>query len=153
MPDEKPVSASASWVVKRMEPSHANAAGKVHGGTILKLCDEVAAIAAMRHSRRRVVTAGIDQMTFEAPVDIGELLILKASVNAAWTSSMEVGVRVEAENLRTGEVRHASTAYFTMVALDDDGNKAEVPDARAETDDERRRHAAAQERQRGRQPG
>ena len=87
----------------------------------MRLCDEVAGIAAIRHSGTRVVTAGMDRMTFIHPVYVGQLVTVKATVNAAWRTSMEVGVRVESENVRTGEVRHTSTAYLTMVALDDEG--------------------------------
>ena len=85
------------------------------------MCDEAAGIAAVKHSRCRVVTAAIDRMTFLHPVYVGQLLTCRASVNAAWHTSMEVGVRVESENPRTGEVMHTSTAYLTMVAVGDDG--------------------------------
>src|SRR3954467_3625862 len=97
---------------------HANTAGYVHGGAIMRLCDEVAGIAAVRHSGQRVVTAAMDRMTFLHPVYVGHLVTVRAAVNAAWRSSMEVGVRVEAEDVRTGDVTHTSTAYLTMVALD-----------------------------------
>ena len=100
----------------------ANNAGNVHGGLIMHLCDEVAGIAAVRHSGSRVVTAAMDRMNFRHPVYVGQLVTVKATVNAAWRSSMEVGVRVESENVRSGEVLHTSTAYLTMVALDDEGN-------------------------------
>src|SRR5687767_1546387 len=117
----------------------ANTAGNVHGGVILHLCDEVAGIAAVRHSGGRVVTAAMDRMTFLHPVYVGNLLTVKATVNAAWRTSMEVGVRVEAENVRSGEVTHTSTAYLTMVALDDEGRPMEVPPVRPETPEEERR--------------
>jgi acyl-CoA hydrolase len=117
----------------------ANTAGNVHGGTIMHLCDEVAGIAAVRHSGQRVVTAAMDRMTFLHPVYVGNLVTVKATVNAAWRSSMEVGVRVEAEDVRTGEVTHTSTAYLTMVALDDEGQPAQVPPIAPETPDEHRR--------------
>jgi acyl-CoA hydrolase len=122
----------------------ANTAGNVHGGAIMKLCDEVAGIAAVRHSGRRVVTAAMDRMTFVQPVFVGNLVTVTASVNAAWRTSMEVGVRVESENVRTGEVVHTSTAYLTMVALDDEGNPAEVPPVAPETPEEERRAREAQ---------
>src|ERR687895_2316417 len=112
----------------------ATLAGLVHGGVVLKMCDEAAAIAAIRHCGRRVVTAGVDRMTFTEPVYVGELLSCFASVNAAWRTSMEVGVRVEAENPRTGERRHTSTSYLTMVAIDDDGKPTAVPPVVAESD-------------------
>jgi acyl-CoA hydrolase len=122
----------------------ANNAGNVHGGLIMHLCDEVAGIAAVRHSGMRVVTAAMDRMTFEHPVYVGQLVTLKASVNAAWRTSMEVGVRVESENVRTGELIHTSTAYLTMVALDDEGNPTEVRPLAPETTDEVRRAREAQ---------
>jgi acyl-CoA hydrolase len=122
----------------------ANTAGNVHGGTIMHLCDEVAGIAAVRHSGHRVVTAAMDRMTFLHPVFVGNLVTVKATVNAAWRSSMEVGVRVEAEDVRSGEVTHTSTAYLTMVALDDEGRPAQVPPIAPETPDEHRRAREAQ---------
>lgn len=122
----------------------ANAAGDVHGGTIMRLCDEAAALAAMKHSHRRVVTAGMDRMAFLYPIRLGELVTLTASVNAAWHTSMEVGVRVEAENPRTGAVRHRNTAYLTMVALDDDDKPALVPSLIATSLTEQRRMREAE---------
>ena len=122
----------------------ANNAGNVHGGVIMHLCDEVAGIAAVRHSGGRVVTAAMDRMNFRHPVFVGQLVTVKATVNAAWRTSMEVGVRVESENVRTGEVLHTSTAYLTMVALDDDGNPKEVRPLAPETPDEIRRAREAQ---------
>jgi acyl-CoA hydrolase len=124
--------------------SDANNAGNVHGGVIMQLCDEVAGIAAVRHSGSRVVTAAMDRMSFRHPVFVGQLVTVKATVNAAWRSSMEVGVRVESENVRSGEMLHTSTAYFTMVALDEDGNPTEVPPIEAVTNDEKRREREAQ---------
>jgi acyl-CoA hydrolase len=105
----------------------ANMAGNVHGGTILKLADEAAGLAAVKHSRQRVVTAGVDRVNFLYPIRIAELVTFSASVNAVWHTSMEVGVRVDAENPLTGEVRHTNTAYFTMVALDAAGRPAAIP--------------------------
>ena len=128
----------------------ANSAGFVHGGTVMKLCDEAAAIAAIRHCGRRVVTAGMDRMTFTEPVWVGELLRCSASVNAVWKTSMEVGVRVEAENAVTGEVRHTSTAYLTMVAVDDKGKPTEVAPLVVEGADEERRQREAETRRRNR---
>jgi acyl-CoA hydrolase len=124
----------------------ANNAGNVHGGVIMHMCDEVAGIAAVRHSGCRVVTAAMDRMTFIQPIYVGHLVTVTASVNAAWRTSMEVGVRVEAENVRTGEVMHASTAYLTMVALDDEGSPARVPEVVPETPEEQRRAREAQVR-------
>ena len=128
----------------------ANSAGYVHGGTVMKLCDEVAGLAAVRHSRCRVVTAGMDRMTFLEPIHIGELVTFTASVNAAWRTSMEVGVRVDAEQPRDGTLRHTNTAYLTMVALSDEGRPTEVPPLLAESEDERRREREAQTRRRNR---
>ena len=122
----------------------ANNAGNVHGGLIMHLCDEVAGIAAVRHSSSRVVTAAMDRMTFRHPVFVGQLVTVKATVNAAWRSSMEVGVRVESENVRTGELLHTSTAYLTMVALDDEGKPIEVRPLSPETPEELRRAREAQ---------
>jgi acyl-CoA hydrolase len=123
---------------------HANTSGNVHGGTIMRLCDEAAGIAAVRHSGGRVVTAGMDRMTFDHPVLVGNLVTCRATVNAAWRTSMEVGVRVEAEDIRSGEVTHTSTAYLTLVALDDEGRPAPVPPLAPEGEDERRREREAQ---------
>jgi acyl-CoA hydrolase len=122
----------------------ANNAGNVHGGVIMYLCDEVAGIAAVRHSGCRVVTAAMDRMTFLNPVYVGHLVSVKATVNAAWRSSMEVGVRVEAENIRTAEVTHTSTAYLTMVALDEEGRPTTVPPVAPGTPEEERRAREAQ---------
>jgi acyl-CoA hydrolase len=122
----------------------ANNAGNVHGGVIMYLCDEVAGIAAVRHSGCRVVTVAMDRMTFLHPVYVGHLVTVKATVNAAWRSSVEVGVRVEAENIRTGEVTHTSTAYLTMVALDEEGRPTPVPPVAPETPKEERRAREAQ---------
>ncbi len=112
----------------------------------MKLCDEVAGIASIRHCGQRVVTAGIDRMTFQHPVLVGELVTVRATVNAAWRSSMEVGVRVEKENVRTRAIEQTSTAYLTMVALDDEGRPAGVPPVAPETPEEERRAREAQVR-------
>jgi acyl-CoA hydrolase len=141
-----PAPQSEAVLVKWMGITDANSAGFVHGGTVMKLCDEAAGLAAVRHSRFRVVTAAVDRMTFLHPVFVGELMTLTARVNAVWRTSMEVGVRVDAENPRTGDSRHTGTAYFTMVALDEDGRPTEAPDVRIETDDEERRAREAQVR-------
>jgi acyl-CoA hydrolase len=142
--DPKPVSDSASQIVHWMGVADANSAGNVHGGTLMKLADEAAGIAAVKHSRQRVVTAGMDRMTFLYPIRIGELVTFSAMVNAAWRTSMEVGVRVEAENPRTGEVRHTSTAYMTMVALDESERPTPVPGLIAGTPTEQRRMREAE---------
>jgi acyl-CoA hydrolase len=128
----------------------ANTAGYVHGGVIMRLCDEVAGIAAIRHCGMRVVTAGMDRMTFLDPVHVGQLVTFLAKVNAAWRTSMEVGVRVESEDVRTRKVTHTSTAYLTMVALDDDGRPARVPTLSPVTPEDRRREQEAQLRRNNR---
>ena len=122
----------------------ANTAGNVHGGTIMKMVDEVAGVASVRHCGSRVVTAALDRMTFAQPVYVGQLVTVKASVNAAWKTSMEVGVRVESENVRTGEITHTSTAYLTMVALTEEGEPKPVPGIEPQSEDERRRQREAQ---------
>jgi acyl-CoA hydrolase len=117
---------ASAVLVKWMSVTDANSAGHIHGGTVMKLCDEAAGLAAIRHARQRVVTASVDRMTFLHPVNVGDVLTFSASVNGAWRTSMEVGVRVEAENPFTGEVRHTSSAYLTMVAVDDHGRPTRV---------------------------
>jgi len=144
--DARPASESRAVLVKWMGIVDANTGGFVHGGTVMKLCDEAAGLAAIRHSRRRAVTAAVDRMTFLHPVYVGELLTLSASVNATWRTSMEVGVRVEAENPFSGDHRHTSSAYFTMVALDEEGQPTDVAPLRCDTEDERRREREAQAR-------
>ena len=140
---DRPASRSESLLVRWMGIADANSAGFIHGGTVLRLADEAAGLAAIKHSGRRVVTAGMDRMTFVTPVFVGELLRCSSMVNAVWRSSMEVGVRVEAENPYTGERRHSSTAYLTMVALED-GKPVVVPGLISETDDELRRRREAE---------
>jgi acyl-CoA hydrolase len=144
--DPRTVSESRSVLVQWMGPADANPSGFMHGGTVMKLCDEAAATAAIRHSRMRVVTAAVDRMTFVAPVHVGDLLTLRSSVNAAWRTSMEVGVRVCAEDPLTGEVRHTNSAYVTIVAVDDDGHPASVPSLVGQTAEELRREREAQVR-------
>src|SRR3954447_14726210 len=148
--DARPAADSRSILVRWMGVTDANTAGFVHGGTVMRLCDEVAGIAAIRHCRQRVVTAGADRMAFLHPVHVGELLHLDAMVNAAWRTSMEVGVRVESENPMTGEVRHTNSAYLTMVAVDDEGRPVPVPPLEPEAPDELRRAQEAQLRRRNR---
>jgi acyl-CoA hydrolase len=150
MPEPKPVTDSESILVHWMGVADTNATGNVHGGTVLKLADEAAGLSSLRHSRRRVVTAGLDRVTFLHPIGLGELVTFSASVNAVWRTSMEVGVRVTAERPGQTEPRHTNSAYFTMVAVDEDGNPVEVPPLRAETDQERRREREAQTRRRNR---
>ena len=144
---------SSVEVVRRMLPSHANPAGTVFGGEILAQCDEAAGIAASRHARSRVATAKVDAMEFLAPAEIGDVLTCKAAVNAVFGSSMEVGVRVEAENTLTGDIRHTNSAYFVMVALDEDGKPHDAPDLSPSGPDAERRAREATERHEARTGG
>lgn len=141
--EPKPVSASRVIMRQLMQPTDGNPLGNVHGGVIMKLVDEFAAVAAVRHARRAVVTAAMDSMRFLSPVYIGNLLTLKASVNWVGSTSMEVGVRVEAEHLITGKVTHTSSAYVVYVAIDRAGRPVPVPPLVPETDEDRRRLEAA----------
>ena len=135
----KPVSVSKSIISMQMLPVDANPMGNVHGGTILKLVDLAAAVSALRHARATVVTASIDQMDFYHPVYVGNLVSLKASVNYAGTTSMEVGVRIEAEDLKSGTITHTGSSYLTYVAIDDSGKPVDIPDVVPETPEEKRR--------------
>lgn len=129
-----------------MMPQDANPHGNVYGGTIMRDVDGVAAAVAERHCRTNTVTASIDRMDFIKPVYVGNLLTIKASINCVGETSMEIGVRIEAENLATGQVVHTGSCYLTYVALDRDGKPTVVPDVELETEDERRRYSEAQER-------
>jgi acyl-CoA hydrolase len=142
--EPRPASATRSELIRWAGVQDANAAGFVHGGMVMKTVDEPAAIAAIRHCGGRVVTAGMDRTTFTEPIHVGALLTCAATVNAAWRTSMEIGVRVEAEDPRTGDRHHTSTAYVTMVALDDDGRPTAVPGLIAATEDEKRRQREAE---------
>lgn len=134
---------SRTVIVEVMEIAHANNAGNVHGGSIMRLVDTAAGIAAARHSRRRVVTASMDEMSFVAPVFLGDLVHVQATVNEAFRSSMEVGVRVDVEPVPSGERRHVATAYLTFVALDENMKPMPVRPLIAETEEEKRRQAQA----------
>jgi acyl-CoA hydrolase len=129
-----------------MLPSDANPFGQVHGGTIMKLVDTAAAVAAHRHARSLVATVAMDEMSFLAPVEVGDLVTLRACVNAVWRTSMEVGVRVEAENLMTGRVTHTSSAFLVFVALDEQRHPREVAPLLPKTAEEQRRMEAAEVR-------
>jgi uncharacterized protein (TIGR00369 family) len=130
-----------------MLPAHANPAGNVHGGVILKIADEAAAICAMRHAQRPCVTVAIDSVSFHSPVHVGELLALKATLEYVGRTSMEIRVDVHAENPISGVVTHTNSAYFVFVALNEAGTATAVPQIELETDDERARFAEARERQ------
>lgn len=134
-----------------MTPDMANFAGNVHGGTILKFLDQVAYACASRYAGRYVVTLSVDQVMFRQPIHVGELVTFQASVNHTGKSSIEVGIKVLAENIRTQVVRHANSCFFTMVAVDEDRNPVSVPPLRPFTPDEKRRHEAAVSRKKLRQ--
>lgn len=129
-----------------MEPPDANSWGNVHGGVIMRLVDEAGGAVAIRHSRRQAVTVAIDRMTFKQPVHIGDLLTIRACMTYTGRTSMEVQAEIEAENMRTGEIRAAGTCYLVYVALDDRGQPAPVPPLLVRTDDERARWHAAEQR-------
>lgn len=131
-------------------PSHTNALGTIFGGQIVSWVDIAAAIAAGRHARRVVVTASIDALHFVTPVKVGHVVHLKAMVNFAGRTSMEVGVRVDSENPISGEMKHAMTAYTTFVALDESGKPAEVPAVVPQTPTEKRRFEEARKRRESR---
>ena len=145
-PDAKTVAGSKTVMSRTMLPSDANPYGNVHGGEVMKLIDAVAGAAATRHARARVVTARIDQLSFLAPVYVGHLVTAKASVNHVGRTSMEIGVRVEAEDMLTGSVVHVASAYLVFVATDEHGRPISLPPLLAETDEERRRMKAAETR-------
>jgi acyl-CoA hydrolase len=127
-------------------PNDANGLGNVLGGKVMHLVDLAAALAALRHARRPVVTASVDYMNFLQPVKIGQLILLRSSVNRVFRSSMEIGVKVWVENLQTGAVRHTSSAYLTFVALDATGQTVPIPPVIPETEDEKRRYEEAARR-------
>ena len=133
-----------------MMPSDANNLGHVFGGVILSMMDKTAAIAAFRHARHNCVTVSIDRVDFREPVHVGDLVVMKASVNYVGRTSMEVGLRVEAEDLVSGVRRHTNSCYMTFVAIDRNGRPVEVPALTPETPDEERRYAAARDRRRRR---
>jgi len=133
-----------------MMPDSANFSGNVHGGTILKLLDEVAYACASRYAGSYVVTMSVDQVTFRQPIHVGELVHFLASINHTGTSSMEVGVKVIAENIRTQEVRHVNSCFFTMVSIDDHRKPKPVPPFTPTTPDEIRRSEMAVKRKQAR---
>ena len=134
-----------------MTPDMANFSGNVHGGTVLKFLDQVAYACASRYAGRYVVTLSVDQVMFRLPIYVGELVTFLASVNHTGTSSMEVGIKVIAENIQTQVLRHANSCFFTMVAVDDDRKPVAVPPLRPFSPDQKRRHAAAEVRKQLRQ--
>ena len=144
--DAKTISETRLITAIQMQPHDANPSGNVQGGIIMLQVDTTASIVAIRHAGMNVVTASIDRLDFYYPVYIGDVLILSASVNMVGRTSMEVGVRVESENTKTGQKRHTASAYLTIVALDEKGKPTEVPKLILETEEEKRRNAEALER-------
>lgn len=133
-------------------PEMSNFGGKMHGGELLKLLDKVAYTAAIRYCGSYVVTLSVDNVLFKEPVAIGELLTLMASVNFTGTSSMEIGIKVISENLETGVVRHTTTSYFTMVAIDPEGKAIPIEQLQVKTEDQQRRWDQALARRNARKP-
>ena len=144
--EPKPVSESQSEITQMVLPNDGNPMGNILGGMVMHQVDIVAAIAAGRHSGSYVVTASMDHMDFRVPIRVGEIIILKASVNRAFRTSMEVGVKVFREGVYNRQREHTSSAYLTFVAVDDDGNPREVPPVKPATADEKRRYREAGER-------
>ena len=129
-----------------MMPQHANILGNVFGGVVLSLVDRIAAVCAIRHAKKQCVTVSVDKVDFREPIHVGELLTGFARVNYAGKTSMEVGVKIIAEHLVTGEKRHTNSCYLTFVALDEHGKPASVPPIVPETPDEKRRYERAAKR-------
>jgi acyl-CoA hydrolase len=142
----KPVRQSVSEYSELALPNDANSLGNVLGGKVMHLVDLAAAMAAIRHARRPAVTASVDSLHFLHPVRIGQLIVLRSSVNRAFRTSMEVGVHVETEELLTGNKLHTCSAYLTFVALDENGRATEIPPVIPETEEEQRRYREAGER-------
>ena len=137
------VSQSQSQMTELILPNDTNTLGNLLGGRLMHFIDLVGAMAAYRHSRTHVVTAAMDHIDFIQPVHVGELLILKSSVNRAFSTSLEVGVKVWTENIQAGEYRHVASAYLVFVAIDPQGNRVPVPELISETPDELRRYEGA----------
>ena len=146
----KTVTESATRLNQFMNPEHANTLGNVHGGVILKLCDECGGITAARHARRPAVTVAVDSMTFHEPVRVGQLLNLRGRITYVGRTSMEVEVIVEAENLLTGDISQTNSAFFIYVALDNAGQPTEVPRLHLTSDEEKQRFADGAARQKRR---
>ena len=149
-PAAKTCSESKATMSELMMPNMANNVGNVFGGVVLSLVDRVAAVAAIRHARQTCVTVSFDRVDFHEPIYVGELVIANSSVNFVGNTSMEIGVRIEAENLVTGNKRHTNSCYVTFVAIDESGKPVPVPGIIAETDEEHRRCTAARDRRRRR---
>lgn len=141
MTEFKHVKDSQVDISELMLPSHSNFNGKIHGGYVLSLMDRIAFACASKHSGAYCVTASVDTVDFLKPIEIGELVTMKASVNYVGNSSMVIGIRVEAENIRTGEKKHCNSSYFTMVAKNEDGKSLRVPGLILTNDHDIRRFA------------
>ena len=150
IPEGKPVAASTSVLATLAEPADANPMGNVHGGHIMKLVDQAAAAAAIRHAGRLCVTASIDRLDFLHPVRIGDMIELKSAVNYTHNTSMEVGVHIETENLASGVRNHVASAYLIFVALDERGRPVSVPPVIPESNSEKLRYQQAELRYRQR---
>ena len=134
-----PVSKSQVYMQELILPNDSNILGNVLGGKVMHLMDLCAAMSALKHCRHQVVTASVDNLDFLAPSKIGDFLILKSSVNFCGNKSMEVGVRIDTEDRKTGKLQHTASAYLTFVAIDDSGNTISVPQVKPENNDEIRR--------------
>lgn len=152
LPSDTPrtVRATAHETSQIMMPQHANALGHVFGGVIMSMVDTTAAVSAMRHARMTCVTASVDRVDFREPVHVGDLVIMRSTVNFVGKTSMEVGVRVDTENLLDGVRRHTNSCYLTFVAIDRNGRPVPVPPIVPESDVEKRRYEAAKARRRRR---
>lgn len=142
----KSVESTRITISQLMLPSHSNFSGKIHGGFILNLMDQIAFACASKHSGTYCVTASVDTVDFLNPIEVGELVSMKASINYVGKTSMVVGIRVEAENIRTGESKHCNSSYFTMVAKDDHGDNVMVPGLIADNEIEVKRFLKALKR-------
>lgn len=145
--DFQSIEASQVTLTQLMLPSYSNFRGKIHGGYILNLMDQIAFACASRHSGHYCVTASVNKVDFLNPIEVGELVTLKSSVNYTRRTSMVIGVRVESENINTGEVKHCNSSYFTMVAKDDDNNNVPVPGLLLDSEDSVRRFVRSMHRQ------
>lgn len=134
-------------ITQLMLPSHSNFSGKIHGGHILNLMDQIAFACASKHSNQYCVTASVNRVDFLNPIEVGELLTLKASVNYTGKTSMVIGLRIESENIQTGKIKHCNSSYFTMVAKDDKGNNVQVPGLILDSEQSIRRFARSIARQ------
>lgn len=150
MVEGKTVRESQTEMTEVVLPNDTNALGGMLGGRLMHLVDIAAAIAGHRHSRSYIVTASVDYLEFRHPIRMGHIVVLKSSVNRVWNTSMEIGVKVFADNILTAERRHCCSAYLTFVALDEHGNKRRVLPVIPETEDEQRRYRQAEERRQGR---